>query len=215
MTTTQTLSITLPDHFDPLPSFTTESVRGHLTALCGVLKEMRSNPRNGHMNEEGVVLDLLIGRIDNAPSNADRDYLIGLLREATSAMQRRDSMNNDEAAYSAVADPALTATARQQLRMKQVRADRQMRLNWARQTRELLEENAQSIERETVEREASFRAIEGILDAGIAAIDNEVLIARAKNTGTVAVPDMIKLMDNIMSIATDGPTMRPRARMGF
>lgn len=210
MTTSQNLSITLPNDFDPLPALTTESVRSHLTAVRNHLAELRSSPRI--VNEEGTVLDLLIGRIDNAPSNADREYLIGLLREATNAVARRASMNNDEAAYESPAD--LSVTARQQLRMKHIRAERQMRLNWARATQQELDETAEVRARETAERAAVSDAIAGILDAGIEAVENEAAIARAKATGTVVVPDMAKLMQNIMSLGTDN-TMRLRAGMSL
>ncbi|HDR8994526.1 TPA: hypothetical protein QDB01_000403 [Burkholderia vietnamiensis] len=210
MTASQNLSIALPNEFDPLPALTTESIRAHLTAVRNHLAELRSNPRI--VNEEGTVLDLLIGRIDNTPSNINRDYLLALLREATIAVARRESMNNDEAAYD---DPvALSVTARQQLRMKQIRAERQMRLNWARTTQAQLEEAKEAQVREAAEREAVTDAIMGILDAGIDAIENEATIARAKATGTVVVPDMSKLVQNIMTLGTDR-TLRLRPGMSM
>lgn len=208
MTTSQNLSITLPDDFDPLPSLTTEAVRAHLTAMRNELLAIRKG--NTRINEEGAVLDLLIGRIDNAPSGANRDVLLALLSEVSAALQRRDGMNNDEAAYESPEE--LNTTARQQLRMKHIRAERQMRLNWARSTREQLEEAAEIRAREAAEREAVSGAVEGILNSMNEALDVEVQAARAKNTGTVAVPDITKLVEN-MSI--DTPTLRPRVRMGF
>ncbi|HDR9280220.1 TPA: hypothetical protein QDB45_001742 [Burkholderia vietnamiensis] len=208
MTTTQTLSIVLPENFDPLPGLTTESVRAHLTATRNLLAEIRGG--NTRLDEERSVLDLMIGRIDNAPSSAPRDYLMALLREATVALQRRDSMNNDEAAYESPAE--LNATARQQLRMKHIRAERQMRLNWARSTREQLEEAAEIRAREAAEREAVSGAVEGILNSMNDALDGMVQAGRAKTTGTAAVPDLTKLVET-MSLET--PTLRPRVRMGF
>lgn len=210
MTTSQNLSITVPAGFDPLPELTNEALRAHLTAVRNALAELRSNPRI--VNEEGTVLDLLIGRIDNAPSSADREHLFALLREATTAVVRRDSMNNDEAAYESPAD--LSVTARQQLRMKHIRAERQMRLNWARATQAQLEESAEVQARETAERAAVSDAIAGILDASAEAMENEAMLARAKATGTTVAPDMTKLMQNIMSIGTDN-TLRLRAGMSM
>lgn len=216
----QALSIAIPDNFDPFPSLTSEAIRSHLTAVRNHLVEARSNPRI--VGEEGAVLDLMIGRIDSAPSNAGRDYLIALLREATSALQRREGMNTAEASYDIPAD--LTVTARAQLRMKHVRAERQMRLNWARSQREELDNNAAGLAREAADREATLGAVEDLLTTMNDALDDEVQIARAKATGTAVVPDMGRLIENIMTIGIDkpalsaefdGPALRPRVRMGF
>lgn len=220
-TLSQNLPIIVPHDFDPLPNLTTESVRVHLEAKCAYLEAELTNPRLT-TGTERTVYALMIGKIKNAPSDASREYLIELLRETTALLQRRDGMNNDEAAYEITA--GMTVTERQQARMKVIRAQRQQRLNWSRLAMEQLEEQ----QAETAlqhDREASMTAVLDVLDETIDVIvRNERAVLRAQavainpRAAATAAPDLTMLaetLDNIMSIADPAPTLRPRVRMGM
>ncbi|WP_109476633.1 hypothetical protein [Paraburkholderia sp. C35] len=193
---TQNLTIDLPAGFDPLPSFTTEVVRVHLTAACAQLEVERANPRL--VNGEGTALDLLIGKIKNAPSTANREYLMALLNEAMTAAFRRQSMNNDEAAY---AVPGMSETAKAHARARALRAERQQALAWARAREQMDAQDKESLAIERANREAFHDAVMAPLEALDVAF-----------TQVAPIPDIAALARKLDAI-TSSTAARPR--VGF
>ncbi|WP_257765248.1 hypothetical protein [Burkholderia glumae] len=211
-------SIIVPTSYDPLATMTNDMLRAHLQAQRAFLAAELTNPRLTGGDERTIYL-LMISKIDNAPSDADREYLLALLRETTALLQRRDSMNSAEAAYDA--PPDLSVTERQQAKMKAVRAQRQHRLNWARTEREALND-ARSLKASDAEREANLNAVMRILAITDDIGAGELAIAQARTAvvapiTTSTAPELSMLgddLDNIMSITEPTSIIRPRMRMG-